>query len=181
MTSIMLSGAQEAYKFNIEGPFGRGLSLKSEFSGKIAIVCSGTGILPFMDLFDILLKRQVYLKLIKDGRDGSVVKPEQEYFEILKNAELDLYCSFATPQSFLGKEWIGKLIELTNDSGNKKGGLSKCEVRLPAEYAESDSLIGESWPKIFETGHRLYDYEFFVLREFTGYDRVYVSGGPTFR
>ena len=72
----MLSGARGADKYHIEGPYGLGLNLKPSFSGKIAIVSSGTGIIPFMDLFDILLKRQVYMKLLKDGRDTSVVKPE---------------------------------------------------------------------------------------------------------
>ena len=181
LTSIMLSGARGADKYHIEGPYGLGLGLKSNFSGKIGIVCSGTGILPFMDLFDVLLKRQVYIKLSAEGRDASVVKPEQEYEEILKKAELQLFCSFATPDAFLGKEWIGKLVELTGSSGSRNGGLTKCEVRLPHEFSQEELEVDQSWPSNLELGHRYFDYEFFVLREFTAYDRVYVSGGPEFR
>ena len=49
--------------FRIEGPHGKGLQLKSNSEGKYVIFAGGTGILPFLDFFDYLL-RKIVIKLI---------------------------------------------------------------------------------------------------------------------
>jgi len=41
---------------NIEGPKGRGLCLASIHPGSIAIIAGGTGLLPFLDIIDLIFK-----------------------------------------------------------------------------------------------------------------------------
>lgn len=43
--------------FNIQGPVGNGMEIRPNFSGECVIVAAGTGILPFIDLLDLLLKK----------------------------------------------------------------------------------------------------------------------------
>ena len=47
--------------FKIFGPYGMGLELKEDSNGTHVIYCIGTGILPFLDLLDFLLKKAVYI------------------------------------------------------------------------------------------------------------------------
>ena len=46
--------------FDVKGPFGLGLEINEKTAGNIVIICGGTGILPFADFFDCLLKKSIY-------------------------------------------------------------------------------------------------------------------------
>ena len=46
--------------YEITGPYGLGLELDEHSNGIHYIFCNGTGILPFLDLFDFLLKKALY-------------------------------------------------------------------------------------------------------------------------
>lgn len=52
------------------GPYGRGLRLNSEVKGFFIIIAAGTGVLPFIDLFQFMLQRTL-LKLVT-ARGGEV-------------------------------------------------------------------------------------------------------------
>lgn len=58
--SAEICRAKEGNTFKIEGPFGTGLDISRQFSGKCVLIGFGTGILPFLDLFDFLLKKAIY-------------------------------------------------------------------------------------------------------------------------
>jgi NAD(P)H-flavin reductase len=45
--------------FILDGPHGKGLELKATSQGTHVIFAGGTGILPFLDLFDYLLRKSV--------------------------------------------------------------------------------------------------------------------------
>ena len=66
-------------KVVISGPFGRGFSLKHDAQGHVLIVAGGTGILPFLDLLDYLLKKALAMSLQKAGKDASWIQPQQNY------------------------------------------------------------------------------------------------------
>jgi len=50
--------------YTIKGPFGVGLELTPESDGLHVIVAGGTGILPFMDLLNFLLMREMHRILL---------------------------------------------------------------------------------------------------------------------
>lgn len=54
-------------KFKIVGPYGRGLEVKPDSTGDHIIFAGGTGILPFFDLLDFILKKSVQILLAKRG------------------------------------------------------------------------------------------------------------------
>ena len=47
--------------FEINGPLGMGLQLRSELEGSLVLFAGGTGIFPFLDLLDFILKKSIYL------------------------------------------------------------------------------------------------------------------------
>ena len=52
--------------YEITGPYGMGLQIEDNAKGNYYIACCGTGILPFLDLFEFLFKRHFYTILIKN-------------------------------------------------------------------------------------------------------------------
>lgn len=52
---------EQEKSYVIQGPFGLGLELKSESKGNYLLFAGGTGILPYFDLLDFLLKKSIYL------------------------------------------------------------------------------------------------------------------------
>jgi predicted ferric reductase len=59
---------------------GRGLEISDKEKGKFVIMAAGTGILPFLDLLDFLLKKAISLSLKKKGASSEVkVYPKQDY------------------------------------------------------------------------------------------------------
>jgi hypothetical protein len=46
--------------YEITGPYGLGLELNETSNGTHYVICNGTGVLPFLDLFDFLLKKAFY-------------------------------------------------------------------------------------------------------------------------
>jgi hypothetical protein len=65
--SHQLCSAKQGNKFKVEGPFGTGLDISRTFNGKCVLIGFGTGILPYLDLFDFLLKKAIYLKFQAQG------------------------------------------------------------------------------------------------------------------
>ena len=45
--------------FSVIGPHGKGLQLNDKSTGSYVIFVGGTGVLPFLDLFDFLLRKGV--------------------------------------------------------------------------------------------------------------------------
>ena len=77
------------------------------------MIVAGTGILPFMDFLDLLLKIQLFKSLKKGKCDTSVIQPLQDYDGIFSGARFRLMCAFRSLEDFLGWEWIDKLAELS--------------------------------------------------------------------
>lgn len=95
------------------------------------MIAAGTGILPFIDLLDFLLKKEIYNKLKKEGRDTSVVKPVQNYDNIFPGARFKLLSAFRTLDDFIGVEWINELCKISKET---EDGLFECITRLGGNY-----------------------------------------------
>ena len=60
-TKIHSLSKKKNENYNICGPKGLGLQLKNDSTGTYIAFVGGTGILPFMDLFDLLFKKVVMI------------------------------------------------------------------------------------------------------------------------
>lgn len=127
--SRQICKAKPGEKFIIEGPFGVGIDLKASFSGNCTIIAFGTGILPFLDLFDFLLKKSIYQYFVKNGMEQEArgVKPEQDYLSLYPNARFRLFAAFSNINDFSGKDWIKQLYDV-----NKQNEMDNfdCKIRL---------------------------------------------------
>lgn len=65
--SVKLTSVSESSQISLKGPFGQGLGLNNDFNGRSVIITVGTGILPFLDLFDFLLKKAIYQVFKNEG------------------------------------------------------------------------------------------------------------------
>jgi NAD(P)H-flavin reductase len=118
-------------QFKVEGPFGVGLDLNKAFSGKCVIIAFGTGILPFLDLFDFLFKKTVYSIFKQKGMDVNMVEPNQDYESFFPNANFTFYGAFREPNDFYGQDWIGEMYQLNREHNL---GYFDCEVRVKSQF-----------------------------------------------
>jgi len=153
--------------FKIEGPFGQGLDLTPSTSGKIALLFSGTGIAPFIELFDFLLRKMIYIQLQSEGRDTSVVYPLQNYESILTDVQFEAFGAFRSPNEFVGASWISEIVSLSRST---TFGLKSFTVRAR----------GEGLSPLFRITTKSYNSSFFRSEGFERFDRIYVCGGQPF-
>ena len=69
-------------EIGIQGPYGTSFGLNKEDSGSFVIVAGGTGLFPFLDLLDFLLRKCIYDLLVeKKGRESADLfnKPKTEF------------------------------------------------------------------------------------------------------
>lgn len=113
----------------IDGPFGTGLDISRTFSGHCVLIGFGTGILPYLDLFDLLLKKAIYLKFQEENLTHrlSDVKPVQNYSAIFPGARFTYYGAFKEESDFVGYDFISKLHNLSRTYNMN---LFDCTVRL---------------------------------------------------
>ena len=127
--SSEICNSKPRQQFTIDGPFGNGLDLNKNFSGKCVLIGLGTGILPYLDLFDLLLKKAIYLKFLQSGHDNILdeIKPVQDYTQLFPGAQFTYYGAFREKEDFVGYEFISKLYSL---SQKQNLDLFDCLVRL---------------------------------------------------
>ena len=156
--STKLVNVAEGSEITVKGPFGNGLDLTNQSSGRHVIVCLGTGLLPFLDLFDFLLKKAIYqvFKTQNQTQLLPLIKPEQNYEEILKNASFELYASFSSSKDFICAEWIQTLETLSKQNNL---GLFKSEINVDKMH---DGPVNR-----FSTTKTKLDKKFFQKKLFT--------------
>lgn len=69
-------------EIGLQGPYGTSFGLAREDSGTFVIVAGGTGLFPFLDLLDFLLRKCIHdLLLEKKGRESANLfnKPLTEF------------------------------------------------------------------------------------------------------
>lgn len=73
------------------------------------IIAGGTGILPFIDLLDLLLKIELHRLLKSKNLGTEIVKPQQDYDSLFYNTKFKLLYSVDSIKNFTGFSWIEKL------------------------------------------------------------------------
>jgi NAD(P)H-flavin reductase len=123
-------------EFNISGPHGLGLGLSHDSEGEHYIFAAGTGILPFLDLFDCLLR-----KVIHEALSARIPKPQLQKLNIIdeeladsfnKNIRFTLFASFREPDDFVGKMIIEKLCDYCNRFNSK---MFRATIRIARDDA----------------------------------------------
>lgn len=122
---------QDVKSLNIKGPFGEGLGITNDFSGRYVIITKGNGHLPFLDIFDFLLKKIMYTKAEKEGKHGltKLIYPHQKYSEILVGATFELYADLSKLEDLPCLEMFYKLIEMNKELDDSDQNF-KCMIRV---------------------------------------------------
>jgi len=168
LTKKMMT-VQSGTEFSIEGPFGKGLELTKSISGRIAIIVAGTGIAPFIELLDFLLKKKIYGALKKQGVSTRIVQPEQDYDSIFSDTRFEFYGAFRSINEFIGASWINTLAGLSKGTSS---GLTECHVKLSV-----GDLKGYDH---FSHAKKRFDASFLKQQKISECTRAYICGGPEF-
>lgn len=107
--SKKLVSGDKGLLYTLEGPIGRSIEIPENFSGNVVLIAGGTGILPFLDLLEFLLKKAIYSVCKRDKIDPSFVKPEQDYDSYFPGASFNLLAAFRTIDDFTGVECVSDL------------------------------------------------------------------------
>jgi ferredoxin-NADP reductase len=141
--------------FNIEGPFGHGFGLTAETTGVHTIYAAGTGILPFLDLFDYLLE--------------SVLEESNHVVNIFRNGfRLHVYASFINIADFVGLDICEKLTQACTESG------------FPDAFRLTVKASNTQASEFFKTTNRDFDTSFISSTFDTNCQKVFVCGPPKF-
>ena len=148
-----------------------GLDIPADFSGECVIFAAGTGILPFVDLLDFLLKKSIYILFKKKRMQNEKyqVKPVQDYTQFYPGAKFKLFAAFKSLEDFVGYNWIEKLYEINEEYSL---GIFDCLVRF-SDKSEMEVPMTSFY----------YDEEFVkrnILRADNPVDKVIVCGPPKF-
>ncbi|KAL4484234.1 hypothetical protein ABPG72_003518 [Tetrahymena utriculariae] len=151
--------------YQIYGPLGNGLGF-SEYTKnqEICILCAGTGILPFLDLFDFLLKKQIQQSIPDHAKDLDPFNINyNQYFE---GCRFTVYAAFQQIDDFVGREWIMYLSQLSKHSNNN---LFKIVLKV------SKGRIPEDFEKLKQN-----NFSELILNEINNdsSDKVYICGPP---
>lgn len=127
--SQSICSSRPGANLKIEGPFGSGIDLTRGFGGHCVLIGFGTGILPYLDLFDLLLKKSIYLTYKEKNLTQLLnnVKPNQDYSAIFPGARFTYYGAFKEIHDFAGYEFISELYKI---SKTQNLNLFDCLVRL---------------------------------------------------
>lgn len=121
--------AKKNRQFILEGPFGIGLDLHRNFTGKCVMIGFGTGILPFLDIFDLLLRKSVFSALKKKEKYEMLkaCQPLQDFDSLFPGAEFTYYGAFKQEDDFCGADWISWMYDLNR---RENLGIFDAVVRL---------------------------------------------------
>ena len=121
--------------------------------------------LPFIDLLDLLFKKQMFISLQAESKDTSIVKPTQDYNSIFPGSKFKLFCAFRSLEDFIGWQWIDKLSELSKKTGE---GFFECISCVPSDV----NLKG-----IVNTKER-FNAQFFKKHISKNVDKIWICGPP---
>jgi len=157
-------------KFAIEGPMGRGLELTEASKGTHFIFAAGTGILPFLDLFNFMLMKTMRELLKKHGNSpflAESINLYNEAFDQLLDPSFNviLVASFADERDFVGKEIVQKLAELSK----------KCERKVFQAKIRKHNM-----DHIEALGELKFDKKFFETHITSNMEKIYICGPQNF-
>jgi NAD(P)H-flavin reductase len=111
----------------VEGPFGRGFILDEDLEGDVIIVAGGTGILPFVDFLNFLLKKAMARVLSDKQLNNDFILPKQNYLKPFSGARFHLFCAFRTDDDFVFSDVVDNLVKINDEFGLK---MFRCVARI---------------------------------------------------
>ncbi|EAS06749.3 DOMON domain protein (macronuclear) [Tetrahymena thermophila SB210] len=151
--------------YQIYGPLGNGLGFSELTQNKkFCIMTAGTGILPFLDLFDFLLKKQIQQSVPDHAKELDPFNVNyNKYFE---GCQFTVYCAFLSLDDFVGKEWVLFLNQLSKQTQNN---LFKLVLKV------SKGQMPENVEKLKFRG-----FQDLITSEINNesFDKIYICGPP---
>ncbi|KAL4435822.1 hypothetical protein ABPG74_015790 [Tetrahymena malaccensis] len=151
--------------YQIYGPLGNGLGFTEQTKNqKICIMSAGTGILPFLDLFDFLLKKQIQQTVPDQAKELDPFNINyNQYFE---GCQFTVYAAFQQLDDFVGKEWVMLLNQLSKQTQNN---LFRLIIKV------NNGQIPEHVEKL-----QYQSYQGLIMSEMKNdsYDKIYICGPP---
>jgi hypothetical protein len=116
------------------------------------VIVGGTGILPFLDLFDLTLKKAITLIKKEKAADSphNIDPYDIGYANILPNIQLKVYASFTSAEEFNNYQWLVDLHQICADN---RLSLFELVLKLP-----DDVNLGSSVGRY----HGRFDEQFFA-------------------
>ena len=103
---------------DIRGPYGLGLGIDPKSKGHFVIIGGGTGILPFLDLFFMLLKKITYSYFEAQNKEVARKFKSKNYSRIWDHDfSVTFYGAFRNDDDFYGKEVIDNLYKVCKETG----------------------------------------------------------------
>jgi len=121
--------------FLIEGPFGPGFGLTTETTGLHYIFAAGTGMLPFLDLFDFLLE--------------GLVAPSSATNLFSRGFRLHVFASFAQIGDFVGLDICQQLVDACKAKGIPDAFKLTIKVMGSIQPTEHYSVTSEDFTDAF--------------------------------
>lgn len=143
------------------------MELTPTLGGTVYLFAGGTGILPFLDLLDYLLKKAIFLAASQKNNSSIVNLYNENYSETFERSlSVVLFGSFATLEDFTGYDFVRKLFEISRDENLR---LFDMVIRMGK---------GLKLPDIPST-EQSFDAEFVKKRvEGSKLSRAYICGPP---
>lgn len=157
--------------FDLKGPFGLGLEINEKTTGNIVIICCGTGILPFVDFLDYLLKKSIYNILNKlFGKEAAEKgNPFKENYNASfgERINVKLFAAFKDQEEFEYLNFLQTLYEI-----NLKYGLKYFNMCL--RFGDSSQMPG------IPTTFSYFDKQFLLKNlKANEVDRIFICGNHT--
>ncbi|CAD8092049.1 unnamed protein product [Paramecium sonneborni] len=147
-------------RFEITGPYGFGLELDDNSAGVHYVFCQGTGVLPFLDLCDYLLRKSLFSIMYQDGL------PNSQQYTHLDKFKLVLNVSSKTP--ILGYPILQDLEYL-----NKQHNLNLFELHITKlHYSKKDiqDKLKYQAAKVYVCGFQQFEDDIIELLQQCGVD-----------
>ncbi|CAD8152680.1 unnamed protein product [Paramecium octaurelia] len=150
--------------YDIQGPFGPPHGIPNR--GKIVIICGGTGIFPFLDLLDFLLKTITYsITLNKFGKQvADNLNPHECQFNT--NIHITLFFAVANRAELIGSDILFPIIQLQKHLESE---VLRLIIKIRGERYEGVETIDERFSKV------MFDR---VLGKNLDYQRYLICGPP---
>lgn len=114
LSSFIQSSDHLAYQ--IQGPFGNGLGIDVKSDSQYVFYAGGTGILPFLDFFDYLLRKVVHTVLSDEFNEkAEKCNPYNEDYKgaFGPNFKIHVFAAFENESDFYGKEILLPLYHIS--------------------------------------------------------------------
>jgi len=157
--------------FSVAGPYGVGLELRKGSQGKHIIFAAGTGIFPFLDLLDYMLRKVIDAALTetvgKEAADAVNIHNEDYAGTFHPTFSITFNAACASPEEFVGLDIIRNLSEI-------------CKRHNKPWFDGSLKIPGHAKVGELEVSSNRFAAEVTSAVKQSGVTKVYICGPPQF-